>query len=83
LRIFSNLINSQIELDDLGIAYVTSKGVKWRLPWLSIVKHECETGKEIVLTTRDGKTYKFSPGMARMEEMNEEIKRRVARNNPQ
>jgi hypothetical protein len=82
-KLLNNFINSQIELDDLGIAHVTSKGVKWRLPWLSIVKHECEVGKAIVLTARDGKTYKFSPGMARMEEMNEEIKQRVAQNNPQ
>jgi hypothetical protein len=72
----------QIEADDLGIALITPRGIKWRLSWLSVVKHQREMGKGLVLTTRDGKTYTCPHGMARSEELIAEIDRRVAMNNP-
>jgi hypothetical protein len=70
--------NAQIEIDDLGIALVGAREVKWRLAWLSVMRYEESrwTGAG-TLTTRDGKKYTFPGNTADRGELDEEIKRRI------
>jgi hypothetical protein len=69
-------VRSQIETDDLGIALVESKGVTWRVLWFTIAKYATNQ-KYGIITTKDGKTYKFPLNTARTDELHKEIMRRI------
>jgi hypothetical protein len=69
---------SQVETDDLCIAFVVPRGVKWRLSWLSIKSVSTQIfGNKCILTTRDGKKYTFSTTVAQYSELIEEIEKRI------
>jgi hypothetical protein len=78
-RVRSWYHHSQIEIDDLGIALVEPKGVTWRVPWFVVESYQ-SLEKQGVLTTKDGKEYKFRRVTARKEELDAEIWRRVEQN---
>jgi hypothetical protein len=67
---------SQIETDDMGIALVEPKGIKWRVLWFTVEKYT-EENRQGVLTAKDGKIYKFPLNTARKDELHEEIMRRI------
>jgi hypothetical protein len=69
-------VKSQIETDDLGIALVEPKGITWRVLWFTIDTYATE-GKHGIITTKDGKVYKFPLNTARQAELGEEIQRRI------
>jgi hypothetical protein len=69
---------AQVEVDDLGIALVGPRGVKWRLSWLSIVRYDIHSFVlRGTLTTHDGKKYTFPRSTADRDELDEEIKRLI------
>jgi hypothetical protein len=78
-RVRSWYHQSQIEVDDLGIALVEPKGVTWRVPWFVIARYKVD-GDHGMITTKDGKTYQFRRATARKEELDGEIWRRIGQN---
>jgi hypothetical protein len=72
---------SQIETDDLGIAFVEPKGIKWQVQWFTIASYRSEN-QEGIITTKDGKTYKFPRKTARADELDQEIRQRIEKNQP-
>jgi hypothetical protein len=81
-RVNENYRRSQVEVDDLGISLIGPKGEKWRVPWLSVVEFTIldPWTSQSVLTTRDGKKYRFAPRTAAAGELHEEINRRILEN---
>jgi hypothetical protein len=69
-------VKSQIETDDLGIAFIEPKGVTWRVLWFTIETYT-QDEKFGILTTKDGKTYKFPLNTARASELEAGIRRRL------
>jgi hypothetical protein len=68
---------SQIETDDLGIALVEPKGIKWHIQWFTVESYMSDN-KHGILKTKDGKTYKFPLNTARKDDLEAEIRRRVS-----
>jgi biotin transporter BioY len=69
-------VKSQIETDDLGIALVEPRGVTWRVLWFTIASYTADE-KYGIITTKDGKAYKFPLNTARADELHKEIMRRI------
>jgi hypothetical protein len=65
--------HSQVETDDLGIAFIGPEGVRWSISWLSIVKIDSSIG--FVLYTRDGQKCRIPRGVARHKELQDTIAR--------
>jgi hypothetical protein len=67
---------SQIEIDDMGIAFVRPKGIHWNVPWF-MIKGFGVGDKFALIETKDGKLYRFPIKTARWDALVMEIEERV------
>jgi hypothetical protein len=72
---------SQIEIDDMGIALVGPKGVRWNVPWF-VIQGFGAGDKFALIEAKDGKIYRFPINTARWDQLVREIEERVLEQHP-